>query len=128
MDQKPIILVAEDDAFLRNAYNSKFTKAGFVVVLATDGIEAMDMLKVSKPDVILLDLVMPRQDGFATLSQIKLLPEYKDIPVIISSNLGQKEDIERALTQGASDYIIKSNMSLEEIVGKVRAKLLVKNA
>lgn len=123
MDPKARILIAEDDAFLRNAYKAKFTKAGFGVVLAADGVEAIDMLKMTKPDVILLDLVMPRQDGFTTLDLIKKMSEYKDIPVLISSNLGQKEDIERALNLGATDYIIKSDMSLEEIVAKVQNKI-----
>jgi DNA-binding response OmpR family regulator len=113
------VLVAEDDKFLVSAYRAKLTKSGFDVQIATDGEEALQVLKTFTPDVILLDLVMPRKDGFATLEEIKQGPMNK-IPVIVASNLGQKEDIDKALTLGAADYIIKSDLSMDELVSKIQ--------
>lgn len=115
------ILVAEDDRFLANAYRVKLTKAGFTVQNAYDGEEALHILETFTPNIILLDLVMPKKDGFATLSEIKANEKWKNYPIIISSNLGQKEDIDRALKLGASDYIVKADTSLEDIVSKIRS-------
>lgn len=113
------ILVVEDDAFLRSAYMAKLTKAGFTVNMATDGIEAMEMLEKIVPDVILLDLVMPRKDGFSTLEDISKNEKFSKIPVIVASNLGQPEEIARVQSMGAKDFIIKSNLSLEELIEKI---------
>ena len=102
-------------------YKLKLSKSGFEVMVATDGSEALTLLKDFTPDIILLDLIMPNIDGFATLGALKKDEKLKSIPVIIASNLGQKEDIEKALALGAVDFIIKSNVSIEEIVQKVTA-------
>ncbi|MBP7842675.1 response regulator [Candidatus Woesebacteria bacterium] len=115
------VLIVEDDQFLANAYKLKLSKSGFEVMVATDGSEALTLLKDFTPDIILLDLIMPNIDGFATLGALKKDEKLKSIPVIIASNLGQKEDIEKALALGAVDFIIKSNVSIEEIVQKVTA-------
>ncbi|HYD34899.1 MAG TPA: response regulator transcription factor [Vitreimonas sp.] len=117
------ILVAEDDKFLGNAYRVKLAKAGYEVVLAADGNEAIEALKVSQPDVILLDLMMPIKDGFSVLTDIGSNPTWKKIPVIIASNLGQREDIDKGLKLGAIDYIVKSDMSLEDILAKIKQHL-----
>jgi PleD family two-component response regulator len=117
------ILVAEDDKFLGNAYRVKLTKAGFDVKIATDGQEALDALSGFIPDLILLDLVMPVKDGFIVLETIKSDPVYKLIPVIVASNLGQKEDTDRAMKLGANDFIIKSDLSLNELVDKINTLL-----
>ena len=113
------ILVAEDDKFLGNAYRVKLTKAGFEVQIARDGQEATDMLQTFIPDIILLDLVMPVKDGFSTLEEIKNNPQLKSIPVIVASNLGQKEDTDRALSLGANDFIVKSDLSLNTLIEKI---------
>lgn len=113
------ILVAEDDKFLANAYRVKLTKSGFDIKIATDGVEALSIIKSFQPDLILLDLVMPKKDGFVVLEEIKKDENYKHIPVIVASNLGQKEDIERGLKLGAKDYIVKSDMSLQNLVNKI---------
>ncbi|GIK84117.1 MAG: hypothetical protein BroJett025_07390 [Patescibacteria group bacterium] len=115
------VLVVEDDQFLANAYKLKLTKSGFDVVIAFDGAEALQAMRESVPDVVLLDLIMPNVDGFACLDAMQADEKLKKIPVIIASNLGQKEDIERAKSLGAVDFIIKSNVSIEEIVQKVTA-------
>jgi CheY-like chemotaxis protein len=113
------ILVAEDDKFLGSAYRAKLTKTGFEVQIATDGNEALTALQSFTPDIILLDLVMPGKDGFATLEEIKQSDQLKSIPVIVASNLGQKEDLDKAMALGASDYIIKSDLSLDALISKI---------
>ena len=113
------ILVSEDDQFLSNAYRVKLTKAGFEVKIATDGKETLNELKNFTPDLIILDLVMPIMDGFTALEEIKKNDKTKNIPVIIASNLGQKEDIERGIKLGAVDYIIKSDLSLDALIAKI---------
>ncbi len=115
----PKILVVEDDHFLGTAYKAKLTKEGFDFRLATDGEEVAVVLKDFMPDVILLDLVMPRKDGFTVLAELKQDPKFKDIPVIVASNLGQQEDHERAKQLGAVDYVTKSELSLDAIVEKI---------
>ncbi|HSX33270.1 MAG TPA: response regulator [Candidatus Saccharimonadales bacterium] len=113
------VLVVEDDAFLLKAYQAKLTTAGFELQTATDGEDAITVLASYKPDVILLDLVMPRKDGFATLEDIKKDPTLKNIPVIVATNLGQKEEISRVMALGAAECIIKSGLSLEDLVKKI---------
>jgi len=115
------ILIAEDDKFLANAYRVKLTKAGFEVKIASDGEEALEILKTFTPALILLDLVMPKKDGFTTLEEIKASDQYKNIPVLVASNLGQQEDIDKGLKLGAKDYVIKSDMSLEDLITKINS-------
>ncbi|MEK7571217.1 MAG: response regulator [Patescibacteria group bacterium] len=117
------ILVAEDDNFLANAYRVKLTKAGFEVQMARDGQEAITALQSFTPDLIVLDLIMPVKDGFATLAEIKANPAWKPIPVIVASNLGQKEDIEKSIQMGANDFVVKSDLSLDSLIEKVNALL-----
>lgn len=113
------ILVCEDDKFLANAYKVKLKRAGFDVELASNGLEAINSLKSLVPDLILLDLVMPKLDGFAVLEQLNANGSWKNIPVIIASNLGQKEDIDRGLKLGAKDYIIKTDLSMNQLIEKI---------
>lgn len=117
------VLVVEDDKFLGNAYRLKFEKEGFEVVITTDGQEAIDQMKKKMPDVVLLDLVMPVMDGFATLEAIRVTNGWKSVPVIVASNLGQKEDLDKAMAMGANDFVVKTNVSLDEIIAKVRASV-----
>lgn len=113
------ILVAEDDKFLASAYRVKLAKAGFEVQIVSDGSEALEALKTFTPDIILLDLIMPGKDGFATLQELKINSDWKKIPVLVASNLGQKEDIDKATQLGAVGFIIKSDFSLESIIDKI---------
>ena len=116
----PVILIVEDDTFLSSTYRLKFTKVGFTVYIAMDGQEAINILQNVRPDVILLDLVMPVKDGFTVLSEVKANDQYKTIPEIVTSNLSQKEDIDKAKGLGAADFIIKSDVSLDDLVKKVQ--------
>jgi DNA-binding response OmpR family regulator len=113
------ILVAEDDRFLSNAYRVKLGKAGFEVQIASDGNEALTILETFQPAIVLLDLMMPVKDGFAVLEAMRADERFKSIPVIVASNLGQKEDTERALGLGANDFIVKSDLSLDSIIDKI---------
>lgn len=117
------ILIVEDDKFLANAYRLKFTKSGFTVKLAMDGNEALKELETSSPDLIILDLIMPNKDGFSVLEDLKNSTKWKTIPVIVATNLEQKEDIDKAKSLGAIDYIVKSNTTIEEIINKVKSQL-----
>jgi len=114
------ILVAEDDRFIASAYKMKLVKEQFDVELAFDGEEAITKARSFSPDIILLDLIMPKKDGFETLKELKSDPKLKDIPVIVSSNLGQKEDKDKALALGALDYFVKSDISLADLLAIIK--------
>lgn len=113
------VLIAEDDKFLANAYKVRLIKEEFEVQVASDGEEVLNILKTFTPDVILLDLMMPKKDGFSVLEFIRSDPTYKHLPVIIASNLGQKEDLGKGMGLGANDFIVKSDMSLSDLVTKI---------
>ena len=115
------ILVAEDDKFLANAYRVKFNKAGYEIKIVSDGQDAIDSLEAFTPDIILLDLIMPIKDGFSVLEELKKNDKWKNIPVIVASNLGQKEDIDRGMALGATDYIIKSQMPINDVLAKINS-------
>jgi two-component system, OmpR family, alkaline phosphatase synthesis response regulator PhoP len=117
------ILVAEDDKYLSTAYKLKLSKSGFDVRIAADGVEVMTVLNEFVPDIVLLDLMMPNKDGFETLKEIKSQDKWKNIPVIVASNLGQAGDIDRATQLGAIDYVIKSDLSMEELLNKINSHL-----
>jgi DNA-binding response OmpR family regulator len=120
------ILVVEDDKYLSGAYKVKLLKMGFEVRTAADGEEALAVMKEEfAPDLILLDLVMPRKDGFATLEEIKKNDKWKSIPVLIATNLGQKEDVERGMKLGAIDYLVKTDTSVDDFVNKVKSILKI---
>lgn len=115
------VLVAEDDRAYANIYRVKLTNEGFEVDIAVNGSEAITKAKTSKPDLILLDLIMPEKDGFDVLEILQSDSQLKKVPVIIFSNLGQEEDLERAKKMGAVDYLIKANISIHEMVDKVKS-------
>jgi len=117
------ILIIEDDKFLRELIAQKLSKENFGVSEAIDGEEGIKKIKEEKPDLILLDLILPGIDGFEVLSRMKEDPALTSIPVIILSNLGQKEDVERGLKLGAVDYLIKAHFTPGEIIEKVKANL-----
>ncbi len=114
------ILVVEDDKFLRGLLVRKLESFSFGVESAVSGEEAVKKIKKVFPQLILLDLVLPGIDGFDVLREIKAEEKTKNIPVIILSNLGQKEEVERGLKLGAEDYMIKAHFTPDEIVEKVK--------
>ena len=117
------VLIIEDDKFLRDLMSQKLSKEGFNVKEAVDGEEGLRAASESPPDLILLDLILPRIDGFGVLEKIKSDPKLAQLPVLVLSNLGQKEDVTRALSLGAQDFMIKSNFTLGEVVQKIKAIL-----
>ncbi|OIP75856.1 response regulator [bacterium (Candidatus Gribaldobacteria) CG_4_9_14_3_um_filter_36_15] len=117
------ILIIEDDKFLRELIVRKLSQENFDVVEAIDGEDGIKKVKETIPDLLLLDLILPGIDGFEVLSKIKEEPATASIPVIILSNLGQREDIERGLKLGAVDYLVKAHFTPNEIIEKVKANL-----
>lgn len=118
---KTFILVVEDDKFLRELLVRKLASEGFDVQNAIDAQAAFAIMAERKPNIVLLDLILPGVSGFEILEKIKSDPKNADLPVIILSNLGQKEDLDRALLLGAKDFMVKANFTLDEIVTKVRS-------
>ena len=116
----PKILIVEDDSFLSDIYVTKFQAVGFAVEVAGDGKEGMTKIKEQKPDIILLDIVMPHMDGFEMLRTIRANSEYADIKIVLLTNLGQKEEVDKGLTTGADAYIIKAHYTPTEVVAKVQ--------
>lgn len=123
MDKKHTLLLVEDDGFLASIFAQKFELEGFEVVYATNGEDGIRLAKKDTPDIILLDLLMPKMDGFEALEQLKKDEKLKAVPVLIMSNLGSREDIERCYELGASGYIIKAHSLPHETVHMVK-KLL----
>ena len=117
------ILIVEDDKFLRELISQKLLKEGYDIVEAIDGEKGIKSIKEDKPDLVLLDLILPGVDGFEVLTQMKEDPAVSAIPVIILSNLGQKDDIERGLKIGAVDYLIKAHFTPGEIIAKIKGVL-----
>jgi len=114
------ILIVEDDRFLRELIVKKLVNEGYDAIEAVDGEQGLQKTKEEKPDLILLDLILPGIDGFEVLALKKDDASVSGIPVIILSNLGQKEDVEKGLGLGAVDYLIKAHFTPGEIIEKVR--------
>lgn len=117
------ILIIEDDKFLRELIIQKLGKEGFDVVEAGEGEEGLRKAKEEKPDLVLLDLILPGIDGFEVLRRAKADGETSSIPVVILSNLGQRDDVDKGVELGAADYLIKAHFTPGEIVQKVKAIL-----
>ena len=114
------ILLVEDDQFLRNALRVKLERAEFEVLMANNGQEALKILESNRPDLMVADLVMPVMDGFDLLTTLQEKAEYKNLPIIVASNLSQKEDLDRAKELGAQDFFVKSDMSMEDLISKIK--------
>ena len=123
MADKKTILLVEDDAFVSDIYQTKLDKEGFNVEMAVNGVEAMKILEKTKPDLILLDIVMPYMDGMEVLKKLKEKEEWKSIPVVLLTNLSEKEKVEEGLGMGANDYLIKSHFTPTEVLDKVKTLL-----
>lgn len=127
MENKKIVFIVDDDDFLLDMYSLKFREMGFEVEAAHKGNLALEKLRGGfNPDVMLLDIVMPEMDGFEVLHEIKEEGLAKNTKLIILSNLGQKEDIEKGTELGADDYLVKAYLTPKEVVEKVEALIKVK--
>jgi len=114
------ILLVEDDLFLRDLYVSKLKKEGFEnILVAGNGEEGFDLISKNIPDLVLLDIILPQMSGFDVLEKTKKEDRLSHIPVILLTNLGQKEDVEKGYKLGADDYIIKANFTPQQVVEKI---------
>lgn len=120
---KILVLLVEDDVFLAGIYQKKFEIEGYRVSVADNGEKGWQEAKKKKPDIILLDVLLPKLDGFAVLEKLKADSATKAIPVILLTNLGQKDDVEKGIEAGAADYLIKAHFKPSEVVKKVRKVL-----
>ena len=116
-------LIVEDDSFLLSAYRLKLEGLGYEIKEALDGAEALKILEWWTPELVILDLMLPKMDGFDFLTKMKADHRWKNVPVLVASNLGQREDIDRAMALGAAGYVVKSDLSLEDLVTKINALL-----
>ena len=117
------ILIIEDDEFLRQLISKKISSEGYEVSSAVDGTDGIEKVKSVMPDLILLDLLLPTTDGYEVLSKIKADKATSSIPVIILSNLGQQDEINKGMKLGAIDFLVKAQLTPEEIVTKVKTIL-----
>jgi len=115
----------EDNGFLRKLYHDKLDRAGFDFIEATNGIEGINKIITEKPDLVMLDLLLPRKNGFDVLAEIKQNRNIKNIPVVVLSNLAQEIDIKEAMRLGALEYLVKSEVRLSEVEKKKKKILKV---
>ncbi|OGY91684.1 MAG: hypothetical protein A3H70_01455 [Candidatus Komeilibacteria bacterium RIFCSPLOWO2_02_FULL_48_11] len=120
-DQKPIkILLMEDETMLSSMYQTKFKNEGLVVATAPDGEAGLAKAKAEQFDIVLVDIIMPKLDGFAALKELRSLEQYKTTPIILLTNLGQEEDIKKGQSLGATDYLVKANFTPSQVAAKIK--------
>lgn len=118
------VLLVEDDTMLSDMYSMKFEGEGFAVWKGSNGVEGLAQLeKNGVPDIILLDVIMPQMDGFTMLAKVKENAAWKNVPVILLTNLGQEQDVKKGIAMGANDYLIKANFTPAQVVEKVKTLL-----
>src|SRR4030042_3908454 len=117
------ILFIEDEPTLQKTLGEVLKREKFDIKTAFDGKEGLEMVKKEKPDLVLLDLILPKMDGFTVLQEIKKDPEIQNIPVIVLTNLEGTADVEKVLELGATTYLVKANYDLPDVVGKIRKTL-----
>lgn len=113
------ILIVEDDNFFQNFYANKLKEKGYEIFVAVDGMDALTKIKEIKPDLILLDIIMPKKDGFQVLEELGHDAKLRTIPVLVFSTLGQNEDVAKAKALGAKDYINKSFFDFDQLHQKI---------
>lgn len=118
-----VILFIEDESALQKTFGEIIAQEGYQMISALDGETGLRVAKEKKPDLILLDLILPKIHGFDVLKKLKEENETRDIPVIVLTNLEGLEDVEKALKLGATTYLVKANYSLEEILEKIKKAL-----
>lgn len=125
MNKKKKVLIVEDEKMLSEMYTTKFNMEGFEVIQSFDGKDGLNKAKSEKPDIILLDIIMPKLDGFLVLKELKADENLKKIPVFLLTNLGQDDDVKKGKKMGSDGYFVKANHSPAEIVEKVKKELKV---
>jgi DNA-binding response OmpR family regulator len=122
------IFIGEDDAFLQKVYTTELIKAGYDVSAADDGEQLLSRLRTQKPDLLLLDVLMPKKNGFEVLEEMKRDPALKKIPVIMLTSLGQEADMQRAKSLGVENYFVKSDMDLDGLIFLIKTLSLPASA
>ncbi|PIQ74434.1 MAG: response regulator [Candidatus Portnoybacteria bacterium CG09_land_8_20_14_0_10_44_13] len=117
------IIFVEDEPTLQKTLGDVLRKEGYDVKAAFDGVAGLELIKLEKPDLVLLDLILPKMDGFTVLKKMREDEETKDIPVMILTNLEGTFDVERVLELGATTYLVKANYELREVVEKIKKML-----
>ncbi len=118
------IMIVEDDRFLSFLMKARLEKEGFTVIQVFDGEEAINALRQERPSLVILDLIMPKVTGFEVLKMISITPQLAGLPVVIVSNLAQDSDIEKARAFGAKEYFVKVRVSIDDLVGKIKALVI----
>jgi DNA-binding response OmpR family regulator len=126
-DNHKLVLLVEDEPLLANLLRQRLEKEGMKLILARDGEEALKTLRETKPDLILLDIILPKISGFELMETLKADPQFEQAPIMIISNLGQESDIARGRALGAVQYFVKAKVSIEELVEEVRSFLKISN-
>jgi DNA-binding response OmpR family regulator len=119
-ENKKTVLLAEDDIFLTQLLTTRLQRAGVNVIKAVDGEDILNILKTTTPDLILLDIILPKKSGFEVMEELRANPLLKTGPIIIISNLGQESDIARGKQLGAVEYFIKAQTSIDDLVVKIK--------
>jgi DNA-binding response OmpR family regulator len=114
------IMIVDDDPMICDIYQKKFSEQGFGVFVANSGEQALEIAKKEKIDLVLLDLLIPRMDGFEVIKRLRSGDYGKDIKIIVSSNLSEKSNLDRAFELGANDFIIKAQFTPSELVEKIK--------
>lgn len=123
-NEKKTIMIVEDDSFVMDIYETKISKDGMGVIKASNGAEAIKKLEEGVvPNLILLDIIMPYMDGLEVLKKIKMDDKWNKIPVVLLTNLSQKEEIQEGFSLGAKDYLIKSHFTPSEVMEKINKYL-----
>lgn len=120
MSNKKKILLVEDDAVLLKAVSEALGQDGFEVLTAIDGETGIKSIEESNPDLVILDIILPKKNGYEIMEYLKLKPELSSIPVVILTNLEGAQDVERMLALGARAFLVKANYTIEEIVEAVK--------
>ena len=119
------ILIVEDDPLIVKIYATRLVADGYEVLTAENGEDGLKISETNSPDVIVLDVMMPKMDGFEVLTKLRASPKYAKTPVLVYSNLAQEEEIERAKKLGATEFIVKANLSPTEMIAKIKQYLAV---
>ncbi|HAT68179.1 MAG: hypothetical protein A2481_04180 [Candidatus Yonathbacteria bacterium RIFOXYC2_FULL_47_9] len=122
-EHKKSVVFIEDDEHLFKVYETKFSKEGIKTSFVVTGEGAISHIVAEKPDLIVLDIMIPKKDGFAVLEEVKANPELASIPVLVLSNLGQPSDKKRALDLGANEYMVKIEHTMQEVLDRAKQYL-----
>lgn len=117
------ILFVEDESALQKTFGALLRQEGYEMVSATDGEAGLRLARSEKPDLVLLDLILPKMDGFKVLEALKKDEATKSIPIIVLTNLEEIENVEKAIELGATTYLVKTNYTLEELAQKIKAAM-----